>query len=143
MTRRAPQTPGPSSAPTGAVDFQDVISATLRYGVRLSFACILVGSLLGLVLPGRYGSGPEDLKLLIQPGTAAGFPSGISQLVHGVALLQPHSIVVLGLLILILTPVLRVAISILLFAVQKDRLFSILTSLVFLLLIISFLLGRG
>jgi uncharacterized membrane protein len=48
-----------------------------------------------------------------------------------------------GLLLLIATPVLRVAVSILAFVYQRDRAFVAITSIVLALLLTSFVLGRG
>ena len=57
--------------------------------------------------------------------------------------LRGQAIMALGLLILIITPVLRVAISIVAFAIQHDRIYVAITSLVLALLILSFAGSRG
>ena len=48
-----------------------------------------------------------------------------------------------GLLLLILTPVVRVAVSILAFRAQRDRTYVLITSAVLVLLLLSFVLGRA
>jgi uncharacterized membrane protein len=48
-----------------------------------------------------------------------------------------------GLLLLIATPVMRVAFSVLVFVYQHDRVFVVITSIVLTLLLVSFVLGRG
>jgi uncharacterized membrane protein len=48
-----------------------------------------------------------------------------------------------GLLLLIATPVLRVAVSVLAFVYQRDRTFVIITSVVLTLLLASFVLGKA
>jgi uncharacterized membrane protein len=52
-------------------------------------------------------------------------------------------IIALGLLALLLTPVLRVLVSVVMFALERDWLYTGITLLVFVILIVSFLLGRG
>jgi uncharacterized membrane protein len=47
-----------------------------------------------------------------------------------------------GLLLLLATPVLRVAVSILAFIYEKDGIFVMITSIVLALLLLSFVLGR-
>jgi uncharacterized membrane protein len=56
---------------------------------------------------------------------------------------DPLAIIALGLLILLATPFARVAISILTFALERDWTFTAITALVLLILVVSFLLGRG
>ena len=50
---------------------------------------------------------------------------------------------VAGLLLLIATPVLRVAVSIFAFVYEKDKVFVIITSIVLGLLLLSFILGKA
>jgi uncharacterized membrane protein len=66
-------------------------------------------------------------------------PSVIQGLEHS----QGRAIVMTGLLLLIATPVLRVAISVLAFVYQRDRTFVVITTVVLALLLTSFALGRG
>jgi uncharacterized membrane protein len=56
---------------------------------------------------------------------------------------DPLALVALGLLILLLTPILRVAISIVIFALERDWLYTVITLIVLLILLVSLLLGRG
>ena len=56
---------------------------------------------------------------------------------------DPLAILALGLIVLLLTPVARVAISIFAFARERDWLYVGITTLVLLILLMSFLLGRG
>jgi uncharacterized membrane protein len=59
----------------------------------------------------------------------------------GLAKLRGQAIVVLGLLMLIATPVVRVAVSILLFLEDGDLTYVAITTTVLVLLILSFLIG--
>ena len=56
-------------------------------------------------------------------------------------LLHGQAFVSLGLLLLILTPVTRVGASILIFFALRDRLYMLITSTVFVLLLLSFIVG--
>ncbi len=52
-----------------------------------------------------------------------------------------QSIVALGLLVLIATPVMRVLVSVVAFLQEHDRLYTLITMVVFCLLILSLVLG--
>lgn len=54
---------------------------------------------------------------------------------------NPFAIMSLGILLLILTPVLRVFASIVLFVYEKDKLYATITSIVLIVLLISFAVG--
>jgi Predicted membrane protein len=75
------------------------------------------------------------------PGNS--FPTSLIQIINGLIAFKPYAVILTGLLILILTPVFRVGISIVTFLKEKDYLYVIITSIVFIILIISFLLGKG
>lgn len=51
--------------------------------------------------------------------------------------------IIIGLFVLIATPVVRVGVSVVLFLHQRDRKFVLITLLVLVLLLASFLLGRA
>ena len=88
-----------------------------------------------------FGVRPPALGELID--AHANFTSSIGDVARGVVLLHGQAIVMLGILLLIATPVVRVAISIVLFAVQRDRRFVVITSAVLVLLLISLVTGLG
>jgi uncharacterized membrane protein len=56
---------------------------------------------------------------------------------------NPQAVVVLGLLVLLVTPVVRVAVSIIAFLLERDWRYVLITSLVLLILLLSFALGKG
>ena len=108
-----------------------VISHVLRGGVIVSAAVILLGVLwfyLQMAFTGHAALG--------YPHTFGGI---IRRLFHG----EPLALVALGLLILLLTPILRVAISIVVFALERDWRYTVITILVLVILLISLVLGRG
>ena len=108
-----------------------VISHVLRGGVIVSAAVILIGVVwfyLQMAIAGHAALG--------YPHTFGGI---IRRLFHG----EPLAMVALGLLILLLTPILRVAISIVVFALEHDWLYTVITITVLIILLVSLLLGRG
>jgi uncharacterized membrane protein len=121
-------------------DFENLISAVLRYGVLLSVALIALGAIIisiDSLLPGTPI--PNSIETVIVSGY--GRPSDfdvLSNLAKG----NPLSIIELGTIILLATPVIRVGMSVLLFAYEKDRLFVALTGFVLAVLLFSiFVLG--
>jgi len=61
----------------------------------------------------------------------------------GLAGLRGQALVMLGLLVLMATPVLRVAVSLVSFLRSRDRAFTLLTSAVLVLLLLSLFLGKA
>ena len=116
-----------------------LLSNVLRGGVLTSLGVILAGTLVTFIRHPEYVSSLQELARLTQPGAA--FPNTLRDVVAGLAELRGQAIVVLGLLILIATPVARVAVSILLFLEERDRTYAAITAIVFLLLILSFVVG--
>jgi uncharacterized membrane protein len=125
---QAPQAAGTDASSTMTV----IIGGVLQGGVILSSAVILTGVALLLL----RGAGLSERYL-------ATFPHTFAQIWTGLLGLHPQSIIALGLILLILTPVMRVAISIVAFALEHDRLYVVITSVVLLILIAGFLLQRG
>jgi uncharacterized membrane protein len=110
----------------------DVISNVLRYGVVISGAIIIIGTLLLIAANGSSDATPLLNFDTRQTPTLGGFLSGLASL-------QPYSVIELGAIVLIATPVSRVLISVFLFAAQKDRLYTLITLAVLALLLFSML----
>ncbi|HVB26165.1 MAG TPA: TSUP family transporter [Ktedonobacteraceae bacterium] len=104
----------------------NIIGWTLQVGVIISAAVILLGLIL---LPFRPG-GFSAQRLLT-------FPQNLGAVWSGLLTLQPQAVITLGLLLLIATPVMRVAVSTAVFLVEKDRKFVIITLLVLAILLFS------
>ncbi|CAN5528653.1 DUF1634 domain-containing protein [soil metagenome] len=117
-----------------------IISTLLRTGVVSSLAIIMIGAILLYVRHPDYSTDPTLLPPLTTYG--APFPHSLRDVLSGLIALQGQAIISLGLLILIATPVMRVAISIVAFAIQRDYLFVGITCLVLTLLGLSFLIGH-
>ena len=116
-----------------------LISALLRIGVVVSLMVIVVGMAVTFFHHPDYVNSSGDLARLTKPGGA--FPRGLGEMIRGLREFQGRAIVVLGLLLLIATPVMRVAVSIFAFVYEKDRFFVIVTSIVLGLLLLSFFVG--
>jgi uncharacterized membrane protein len=116
------------------------ISITLRAGVLASLALIVVGTLVTFSNHPQYVASSADLAKLTTPGAA--FPRTLAEIAAQLADFRGRAIVMAGLVVLIATPVLRVAISILAFLKERDLAFVCITTTVLAILIASFLLGR-
>ncbi len=115
------------------------ISRLLRGGVTISIAVVLSGVLITFLHHPAYLSSRPALSELTGP--AAVFPHTVRTVLHGAAERRGQAIVMIGLLLLIATPVARVAFSIVVFALQGDRLYVAITTTVLVLLIVSFVAG--
>lgn len=121
------------------VPVETLIGWVLRAGVVISVSIIVIGLALTFFHHPEYVSSEEALRQLIDPerrqlDSRAGVWRGLLQQ-------RGQAIVMLGLLLLIATPVMRVAASIFIFARERDRLYVAITTLVLLLLLTSFFLG--
>jgi uncharacterized membrane protein len=115
---------------------EDIVGNLLRAGVSLSAFVVSVGAVIYLV---RHGRAPADYRVF------HGEPSdlrSLSGIVHDARALSARGIIQFGLLLLIATPVVRVAFSIWGFAAEEDRMYMIFTGIVLVVLLYS-LLGSG
>ena len=110
---------------------QSMVSFVLRLGVNLAAAIVLAGAAVFLARHGRelphytvFRGEPSDLR------TIGGIFSDATAL-RGRGLIQ------LGLLVLVATPVARVAASLAVFALQRDRTYVVVTLIVLALLLVS------
>jgi len=115
-----------------------VIGRVLRYGVVISAAVILVGT---LIMAASNGSADTSGYLNYNPATVPhdGVQFSLSSILRGLASFAPFSWIELGVILLIATPVARVLISVFLFAAERDRLYVLITALVLVLLLFSML----
>jgi len=117
-----------------------LISHILRGGVVISLLVISFGLALSLRHHRDYFSSAGALKQITTPGREV--PHSVGEVLHGVAEMRGEAIIAAGLLLLIATPVVRVAVSILVFVFDKDWMFVVITAFVLGMLILSFFLGR-
>ena len=110
---------------------EDIIGNLLRIGVGTAAAVVLVGAAAYLV---RHGFGHANYRVF------RGEPSDLRTLrgiVRAALSLHPRGIIQLGLVLLIATPVARVAFSVFAFAVERDRMYMVFTLMVLGILILS------
>jgi uncharacterized membrane protein len=129
----AARSPNDRQSPdTSSIDMAAVIGWILQGGVILSSAIILLGV---IMIPLR-GGGLSGQIIQV-------FPHTLDQVWAGLLVFQPQAIIALGLVLLIATPVIRVAASVIAFALEHDRRYVIITFAVLVILIASFVLGKG
>jgi uncharacterized membrane protein len=120
------------------------IARLLRWGVLLSFIIVAIG--IGIVIvtgnTGYQAVRLDDLNSIVQYRMPPDFPNTLGDMLNGVLALRPYAIIALGLVILIAIPVLRVAVSVIAFAVERDWLYVLITSFVLLILLLSFVIGE-
>jgi uncharacterized membrane protein len=132
---------GPAGELAQAPGLEAVISLLLRSGVALSLALVLGGTLLSLAHHPEYLVSAEPLDALVRP--AEGGPHSLEAVLQNAREVRGQAFVMLGLLVMVAVPVLRVAVAWAAFRQQRDRAFVRLTSAVLALLLLSFLLGRA
>lgn len=101
-----------------------VIGKLLRAGVLLSAAVVLAG---GIWLLAQLGDTPSNFRHFSPPAATLRSPGGI---IAGLAHPGPQEVIQFGLLLLVATPVARVVLSVIAFAIQRDRLYVVLTLIV-------------
>ena len=129
--------PTPPSLPPGPparwTDEQvdQLLGNLLRLGVIVATIVAAIGGVLFLA---RHGLEPAKGRVF------AGEPPELRSLgaiIRAAATLRPDAVVQLGLVLLIATPVARVAMSLVAFILQRDRVYVVVTSIVLALLIFS------
>ncbi len=112
------------------LDTELIISWSLKIGVYLAAGVVIIG------LAMFYTTGASGYP-------TSEFPTTLGQVYNGVIFLKPAAVIALGLILLILTPVFRVAASVLVFLLEKDYLFTFITLSVLAILLFSFFFGKA
>jgi uncharacterized membrane protein len=116
-------------------EIEQVIGRLLQYGVLLAAAVTLLGGVMLLV---HHGSSPASFAVFQgEPPHLRSLTAIVSGAFSGGA----TSVVQLGLLLLIATPVARVAFTLVAFAIQRDRLYVLVTTIVLALLLYGLVFG--
>jgi uncharacterized membrane protein len=109
------------------------LANVLRAGVMLAASLVLIG---GVIYLSRHGDGRPDYgRFVAEPGTLNHPIRVLRAALAGESL----GIIQLGVLVLIVTPVLRVAFSLVAFVRERDRTYVALTALVLGILLLSLL----
>lgn len=115
---------------------EQIIGNLLRAGVVLAAAVVFVGGVMYLV---QHGSAAPDYH------TFHAVPDNLrslSGIMHEALALQSQGIIQLGLLLLVLTPVSRVAFSAIGFLEERDKMYVIITVIVLAVLLFSLLKAK-
>jgi uncharacterized membrane protein len=112
------------------------VSVMLRTGVMLAATVVLAGGI--LYLAQNRGPRPNYHQFHGEPAQLL----SVSGIAHGVATGDARSIIMLGLLLLIATPVARVGMCIAGFAFERDRLYVLVSSVVMAILLYSLIFHR-
>jgi uncharacterized membrane protein len=134
-TGQAPRDLSPDSG------LRPVVSAFLRYGVLLAAAVIVIGLVLSFVQVGfkAFVSMPRVRVPEVSTDLTT-LRTVFRELLPPV----PEAVMDAGVLLLIATPVLTVGASTIMFAVEKDWMYTAISGFVFVVLILGFVLGgRG
>ncbi len=124
--------------PVGKVNpMADVVALLLLSGVSLAALVLAVGLALVMVTGQTGYHETASVALVLSPEGAAAVPRTVGGVVQGALALRPFAVIELGALLLIATPVLRVAASVVLFLIERDYLYTLVTLVVLALLITS------
>ena len=115
---------------------EDIIGNLLRAGVILSATVVFLGAVIYLI---RHGGSPASYHVFRGEPTELRQPGGI---IHGAIAFSSRGIMQLGILLLIATPILRVAFSVFAFLAEHDRMYVIFTLIVLSVLLYS-VIGTG
>ena len=108
-----------------------MIGNLLRAGVLLAAATVLAGGMLYLA---RHGAERVNYHTFRPVGDESRNDAGIVQsAVHG----KSAAIIQIGLLLLVLTPVARVAMALVGFSLERDRLYAVVSLIVLVILLSS------
>jgi uncharacterized membrane protein len=134
-----PQRPASGAATRDARDerIEQVIGRLLQLGVLTAALVVAIG---GILLLAQYGHLPASFQQFTGEDPTM---KSIGGIVHTVLRGDSRAIVQLGLVLLIVTPIARVALTLGAFIVQRDRLYIFTTGVVLALLLYGLLWGQA
>ena len=116
-------------------DVEQFIGRMLQLGVLLATIVTVIGGALLLV---QHGSARPTYSVFRgEPD----YLTSIGGIVRGVSAMRSEAIVQLGIVLLIATPVARVAFTLVAFVLQRDRVYIALTTIVLTLLLYGLVIG--
>lgn len=148
-------------------NLEDTVGRILRLGVIVSFSLVVLGTVVWFLSPTDHPTAstlaiimqhdapptntiapPDQPTVAPAPQPAqviepAHFPNSITAILRDALTLRGPALVMLGILVLVSTPVIRVVASIILFAIQRDYVYTLTTTLVLILLAASLFLGKA
>jgi len=110
---------------------ETIVAVLLNVGVWVAACVVAFG---GVVFLARHGGEMPSYARFV--GEPAGYCT-VTGIVRGSASFHGRNIIQLGLLLLIATPVARVAFSVVAFALERDRMYVVITLIVLAVLLFS------
>lgn len=120
----------------GEKDFQLIIGNLLQYGVWVSLSVAFMGGIIYLL---NHGNELENYSTFYENDT--NIFKVIINIYNGVVQGQGESIILLGIILLFITPILRLLISLIVFYFEKDYLYVFITMIVILIIGTSIFFG--
>lgn len=132
--------------PAKLVRTELAIAFVLRFGVLLCGLIIMVGVVLTWLNPASLHTFAQDVLPRLVSGAMvdnSGVPRRIPDLVSGLIAFHPAVVISCGLLLLILLPVTRVAMTVVLFLFEGDYLYFFITFFVLTILLSGLIFGKA
>lgn len=123
-------------------DMEIYVGKLLRYGVFLACAITLTGGLIYILQ--SSGNVPDYKPVSGHHDSFTGvalYLRQFSSIIPGVLQFNGAAIIQLGVIVLIATPILRVAFSVIVFLIERDRLYVGITLLVLAIIIANMIFG--
>ncbi|WP_313386560.1 DUF1634 domain-containing protein [Chishuiella sp.] len=117
-------------------DLQKIIGGVLKYGV---YTVLTIGIIGGIIFLTSHGHETVNYSKFVENDRS--IFEVISTIFRGVVELKGSSIIFLGILILFLTPFLRLVLSLVSFILEKDKLYVIITLIVLFIISMSVFFG--
>lgn len=117
------------------METSDLFAWVFRLGIGISVVFLAVGLALLLINGGGGGFSLDQITSSTSSVNSAAFSA--YGLFSGLFGLDGLSFVFLGIIVLIATPIVRVGLSVLLFLYRKDRLYVLITAIVFINLMVA------
>ena len=114
---------------------EELVSKLLRVGVTLAGSVVFAG---GVYYLARHGSEAANYRVF---HGAENVDRSVGRIVPAALGLRARSVIQLGIVLLIATPIARVAFSLVAFAMEKDRTYMIVTAIVLAILTYSLVSG--
>jgi uncharacterized membrane protein len=118
-------------------EVEQVVGRLLQVGVLVAAAVVIAGAVPLLL---HHGGDVVSYRTFHAGASAL---QGVGGVVRGALALDSRAVVQLGLVLLIATPVARVALTLVAFVLQRDRLYVAITALVLALLLYGLVWGRA
>jgi uncharacterized membrane protein len=115
---------------------ENLIGNLLRSGVLLAAAIVFVGGVMYLT-----HSGSEPVRYSMFQPVAAELRS-VADIFYGAFHLQNGAVIQLGVVLLIITPIARVALAMVGFWLEDDRLYTVVSAIVLAILFVSLMWGK-